>query len=119
MQTPLEITFHGLEPSESLEAAIRQQVEKLDRHHEFVSCHVTLEKSSAKGQPHHHVGVHIQINLRGHTLEVSRDPHHERENRAHTDEHAAVHDAFKVAERQLKDWREKNRTANRVERAEE
>ena len=63
--------------------------------------------------------MHIQINLRGHTLEISHDPHHEREHRAHADERTAVHDAFKVAERQLKDLREKNRTANRVERAEE
>lgn len=102
MQSPLEITFHGLQGSPALEVDIRQHVDRLERHcSTIVSCNVTVEASGGRGMPDHHVGVRIRLGLAGRTLEVSHDPHHGKERRAHPDAHSAVQDAFRVAERQV------------------
>ena len=104
MQSPLEIAFHGLQSSPALEVNIRQHVEKLERHcKNLVSCRVTVEASGGKGLPDHHVSVHIQLGLPDRSIEVSHDPHHGKDNRAHPDAHTAVLDAFRVAERRLQD----------------
>ena len=104
MQSPLEIAFHGLQSSAALETDIRDQVDKLERHcKDLTSCRVTIEAPAGKRQPDHHVSVHIQLALRGRTLEISHDPHHAKEQRAHPNAHTAVHDAFKVAARQIQD----------------
>ncbi len=104
MQSPLEIAFHGLQSSAALEGDIRQQVDKLERHcKNLVSCRVTVAASGGKGLPNHHFSVHIQLGLPGRNLEISHDPHHAKEQRAHPDAHSAVHDAFRVAERQIQD----------------
>lgn len=104
MDSPLEIAFHGLQGTPSLEAEIRDHVEKLEAHTRgLVSCRVTLEHTHGKGQPHGHIGVHIQLGLHGRELAISHAPHHESERRAHPDAHSAIRDAFKVATRQVLD----------------
>ncbi len=104
MQSPLEIAFHGLQSSPALEIVIRQEVDKLERYRkDFASCRVTVEASDGKGLPDHHVSVRIQLALPGRNLEISHDPHHGKDHRAHPDAHSAVQDAFRVAERQVQD----------------
>ncbi len=104
MQSPLEIAFHGLQSSPALEVDIRQQVDKLERHcKNLVSCRVTVEASGGKGLPNHHVSVHIQLGLPGRNLDISHDPNHGKDHRAHPDAHSAVHDAFRVAAQQIQD----------------
>ena len=66
MDRPIEIAFHGLQGSPALEDDIRAHVAKLEQHcTNLVSCRVTLEASSGKGQPHGQVGVHIMLCLHG------------------------------------------------------
>lgn len=49
MQLPLEITFHNVDPSPSMEAEIRRRAGKLERFAaDIVSCRVTIEA------PHKH-----------------------------------------------------------------
>ncbi len=104
MNTPLEIAFHGLQSSSALEDDIRKHVAKLEQHcADLVSCRVTLEASSGKGQPHGQVGVHIMLKLPGRDLAVSHEPHHGKDRRSHPDAYTAVRDAFRVAGRQLQD----------------
>ena len=104
MNTPLEIAFHGLQSSSALEVDIRKHVAKLEQHcANLVSCRVTLEASSGKGQPHGHIGVRIMLGLPGRDLVVSHEPHHGKDHRSHPDAYTAVRDAFRVAERQLQD----------------
>jgi len=104
MERPLEIAFHGLQGSPSLEEDIRKHVEKLEHHcKDLVSCRVTLEHSNTKHQPHSHISVHIQLGFPGRDLAISHDPHHEKEHRSHPDAYTAVRDAFRVAERQVQD----------------
>jgi len=76
MDRPLEISFHGVQGSPALEEDIRKLVAKLKQHcTNLVSCRVTLEASSGKGQPHGHIGVHIMLGLPGRDLAVAHEPH--------------------------------------------
>lgn len=101
MQVPLEITFHDIDHSASVEAEIRRRAAKLERFAaDIVSCRVTVE-APHKHQRHGRLyRVSIDIRLPGNEIVVNRDPagHH-----AHEDVYVAIRDTFKAARRQLHD----------------
>jgi ribosomal subunit interface protein len=99
MQIPLQITFKGMEPTEAIEAKIRQKVDKLNKHHDRITaCHVLVEA------PHrsHNKGVlftvHIDLTVPGGEIAVNKEHGDEH---AHEDLYVAIRDAFAAAERQL------------------
>jgi ribosome-associated translation inhibitor RaiA len=99
MQTPLQITFHQMEPSPALEADIRSWVADLESFFSrIVSCRVKVEAP----HHHHHQGgrykVLVDIGVPGHHVVIGRSPE---ENGAHEDAYVAVRDAFRAARRQL------------------
>jgi ribosomal subunit interface protein len=101
MQIPLQITFHGIPPSEAVEAKIREKTSKLEKFHSrIMSCRVAVEAE----HQHHHQGnrYHIRIDITspGRELVISRE-HHDR--MAYEDVYVAIRDAFNAAARQLKD----------------
>lgn len=102
MQIPLQITFRGMEPSDAVEANIREKAEKLEKFAEHItSCRVIVEA------PHkHHLkgrlfSVMIDITLPGEEIVTSRHPD---KRRAHEDVYVAIRDAFQAARRQLEDY---------------
>ncbi len=99
MSEPFQITFHGLEPSASLEERARERAEKLLGHHgACTGCRVAVH---APPRHHHKRGryeVRIEIALRGEDLVVSHDG---RLDHAHEDAFVALRDAFDAAERRL------------------
>ena len=112
MQTPLQITFRNLAPSEAIEAKIRERAEKLDTFYErIIGCHVTVEAPHR----HHHQGklfqVGIDLVLPGAELVVNRAPH---DHHAHEDVFVAIHDAFDSARRQLQDHARRQRADTKV-----
>lgn len=101
METPLQVTFRGVQRSEGLEAAVRQRAEKLDRFHSrIMSCRVVVEA------PHQHqrkgrvYRVRIYMTVPGGELVVGRAP---AEHAAHQDAYLAIKDAFDDAKRLLED----------------
>jgi ribosome-associated translation inhibitor RaiA len=107
MQTPLRITFHGIEPSASLEAHVRAKAAVLERFCDAItSCHVTIEV------PHHHhrqgnqFCVHVDVTLPGSHLVVSRDA---RNAHTHEDPLIAIRDSFDAAVRRLEDYTKRRR----------
>jgi ribosomal subunit interface protein len=96
MQMPLEISFHGMERSDAVEAAVRKNARHLDRFSgDIMSCRVVvdlLQKHRHQGQP---FGVRIDLTLPGHELVVNRV-----ENE---DVYVALRDAFDDMKRQLED----------------
>jgi ribosome-associated translation inhibitor RaiA len=100
MQTPLQVTFHELPSSPSVEDDIRHQVDDLERHFDrIIGCRVTVETPHR----HQHQGRLYRIRLEldlpdAHIVSTSHDV-----NAAHEDVHVAVHDAFRAAKRQLQD----------------
>ncbi|MCG8503749.1 MAG: HPF/RaiA family ribosome-associated protein [Sphingomonadales bacterium] len=108
MQTPLEIHFEGLDPSEAVSARVHEEAKRLERYHSrMTSCRVVI----GVAHRHQHKGFLYSARLHitvpgGKEVVVSRAPD---ERHAHEDAYVAIRDAFKAAQRQLKSLQEKMR----------
>jgi len=110
MQTPLEIAFHNLQTSEHLETDIRERADKLARLYDrLTACRVTVEADHRQHRTGNVYQVHIVMTVPGHELVVSREPHKAKQRYADPDIHTSIRDAFKAAERQLKEFKRKLR----------
>jgi ribosomal subunit interface protein len=97
MQTPLQITVRNIEPSEALEAHIREKVLKLEEFfNRITSCHVMVELLHKHQHQGREFGVRLDIGVPGSELVVNRN-HNE-------DVYVALRDAFDAATRQLGDY---------------
>jgi ribosomal subunit interface protein len=95
MQIQTEVTFHGVDHSDSAEAAVFRWVARIEHLHDRMTrCHVTI------GQPHHRrrhgdpFDVRVVVDVPG--IEVVA--HAVRE-----DVYIAIADAFRAIRRQLQD----------------
>jgi ribosomal subunit interface protein len=100
-----QITFLNMSPSPALEVRIKQKVAKLlERSPTMIRCDVFVEASSL----HHHKGnpysLHIHVTLPGGEMVVSHHPGKSPER--DKDVYAAMNDAFKAIERQLKHFKD-------------
>ena len=104
MKQPLQITFHGLEPSPALEDVARDRAQKLDRFcPDIMSCRVAIQlehKHRHQGRP---VAVRIGLTVPGREFTVDRVEHE--------DAYVALRDAFDDMKRQLEDHRRGGRPA--------
>ena len=101
MDFPLDISFRNMDPSEAVEARIREKAAKLERfYNRIIGCTVVVEAPHR----HHHKGklysVHIDISVPGKDLVVDRA---KPLDHSHEDVYIAVRDAFKAAERRLEE----------------
>ena len=100
MQIPLQITFRDMEPSDAVEAAVREKAGKLEQFADLMSCRVIIEMINK----HQHQGTmyHVTIDLAvpGREIVVSRD--HGKDH-SHEDIYVTLRDAFNAARRQLQD----------------
>lgn len=108
MQIPLQITFRDMEPSEAVEASIRERAAKLDRFSSHImSCRVVVESPHS----HHHKGnlfnVRLDLTLPRGELLVNHEHHHK--DHSHEDVYVAIRDAFDALKRQLEDYTRKQR----------
>lgn len=102
MKLPLQITFRNMNPSEVIEANIRDKADKLNQvFPHIMSCRVVVEA----GHKHHHQGniydVHIDLKVPDKEIAVSREAGL---NHAHEDVYVAIRDAFDAAKRQLQNY---------------
>lgn len=96
MQLPLQITFHGIDRSVAIEAAIREKAAKLEQFHpRIMSCAVVVEVPNR----HKHKGkefvVRIDLKVPGGEIAVNHG--------RHQDVQVALRDAFAAVRRQLED----------------
>lgn len=114
MATPLEISFHGVEKSDAVEARIAEKVAWLEKHFDRMThCRVVIEaphKHSKKGRIYH---IKIEIGVPGHAPVIVN--HEPEQNHAHEDILTAVRDAFDAARRRIDDVASKLGTAARAE----
>jgi ribosome-associated translation inhibitor RaiA len=99
MQTPLQITFRGMDPSEAIEQDIRRRALRLERMHpRLTRCHVVVDLPHR----HHHKGNHYVVHLELATplgeVSVTHDPPLAEER---ADFKAVIRDAFDAAARRL------------------
>ena len=107
MQLPVQISFRGMEPSDAVEAKIRERTAKLDRFFDrIMGCRVVVESPHRR----HHQGklfhVRVDLTVPGGELAVTREP---AEHHAHEDVFVAIRDAFDAAQRQLEDYARRQR----------
>jgi ribosome-associated translation inhibitor RaiA len=107
MDIPLELSFHNIEPSEALKAAVEKHVGMLEQVHDhIIGCRVVIEmphktQKALGNQP----DVHIVVRVPGKEIVVSRELAHEGHKKSATDAYAVLDNAFAVAASRLKDYR--------------
>lgn len=109
MERPAEISFHNFPPSELIENEIRRGVEKLDRHGVLIGCRISVEALHQQHKTGNVIEVHILMSVDGPDIVVSQEPHHANQKFARTDVFASLRRAFQSAERQLKQFKAKQR----------
>lgn len=107
MKLPLQIVFRNLDPSDAIEAKVRERAERLERYADDVmSCRVVVEAE----HKHHHQGhlYHVRVDLKvpGAELVASREPEL---NHSHEDVYVAIRDAFDAVRRKLEDYERRRR----------
>jgi cold shock CspA family protein len=109
MPLPLQIAFHNLEPSEVLEALVRERAAWLDRFAGHVtSCRVVIAAPHRRHRTGNLYLVRIDLALPGGTIAVNRG--RSRDN-ASKEADVAVRNAFDDARRQLEDHVRRRRGA--------
>src|SRR2546421_7499384 len=112
MERPLEIAFHNLTPSPSVEADIRKRVAKLEKlYPRLTGCRVSVEALHHQHQTGNIYEVHVVMSVPGRDLAVSREPHKAKQRYANPDLRVSVREAFDAAERQLGQFKERRRDA--------
>src|ERR1051325_7332700 len=80
MDTPLEIVFHNMPSSPTLEGDIRKRGGKLDRlYGHLVGCRVSVEQLHRRHQTGNLYDIHIDMRVPGEEIVVSREPPRPRE----------------------------------------
>ena len=107
MPEAIRITFHGVAPSEAIEARIREKAAQLARlHPEITNWRATVDAP----HHHHHLGplysVRLDIRVPAAEIVVNREHHGDH---AHEDVHVAIRDAFEAAARQLSEYARQRR----------
>ena len=101
MQTPVQITFRGMDTSPAVEARIRDKVRKLETFHDRItSCRVVVEAPHRRHQKGKLFLVSIDVTVPGGELVVNTG---KRFNHSHEDVYVALRDAFNAIRRQLED----------------
>jgi ribosome-associated translation inhibitor RaiA len=102
MQVPLQIVFEHIEHSDTLEATVRKEAQRLERFSDRItSARVVI----ARPQHRHHKGdtycvrIHVAV-PGGKNIDVSHDP---AATGRHEDAYVTIRDAFHAAGRQLRE----------------
>jgi len=110
MEIPVEITFHNMPASPVIEAEIRERVTKLDRfYNHLIGCRVSVELLHRRHQNGNVYEVHIEMRVPGEDVVVSHEPHHARDRFSDPDASIALRNAFRIAERRLLDFKQRQR----------
>lgn len=108
MQIPVEIAFHNIQHSDWAEEAIREKIARLEKLFDrLVTCRVRVEKRASNANNSIPPVVRIEIAVPGHKdIVVSHEPEHLQQKFSDPDMRIAINEAFRIAERQLLDFKE-------------
>jgi cold shock CspA family protein/ribosome-associated translation inhibitor RaiA len=107
MDIPLEIAFHGMNPSAEVESLIAAHVNHLERYYpHLIGCRVSVEIPHKQHRHGNVPEVHIVIRVPGHEIAISREPHKAKLRRTAPNVHTAITDAFRAAEKRLLDFKQ-------------
>lgn len=101
MQTPLEIRFHQMDPSPTIEDRVRAKAAELERFSDqIISCRVVVEKDHRGHRKGNLFRVRIDLGVPGKEIVSNRKGP---KDHAHEDIQVAIRDAFNSVTRQLED----------------
>jgi ribosome-associated translation inhibitor RaiA/cold shock CspA family protein len=96
MKLPMHVTFHGLNPSPSLELAAREKAQRLETFcSDIMACRVAVELRHKHKHQGRQFGVRVDVTVPGHELVANRS--------ADEDAHVALREAFDDIRRQIED----------------
>jgi ribosome-associated translation inhibitor RaiA len=100
MQSPLEITFHGVERSDAVEARAREKFKRIEQHFERIThARIVIEAPQRRTPVPKFFHIRIDIAIPGQkSIIVNHEPD---ADHAHTDIMLALRDAFASAQRQV------------------
>ena len=109
MQVPLEIAFHNLESKPWAEKEIRARVGKLEKlFGRMIACRVRVDQRANSGRGATPPVVRIEISMPGNRdVIVSHEPDHLMAKFQNPDLNHAIAESFQLAERQLKEMKQK------------
>jgi putative sigma-54 modulation protein len=100
MQTPLEISFHGIDKSEAVEARVREKFSRLERHFDRIThARVAIEATRKRSALPTFFHVKIEIGIPGHNPVIVN--HEPADGDTQADVMLVLKDAFAAAQRQL------------------
>ncbi len=108
MQVPLEIAFHNIESSEWAENEIRSRAAELEEiYGRLISCRVRVDQRADNRTGTIPPVVRIELGIPGYKdLVVSHEPEHLQRKFQRPDLHNAIHEAFRIAERRLRELKQ-------------
>lgn len=96
MKLPLDIRFIGLQPSDALDAAIREKVRHTELFcQDIIAWRITVEQEAKHKHQGRPFAVRIDVTLPGHELSVNRVQDE--------DAYVALRDAFDAVRRQIEE----------------
>ncbi len=102
MQLPLQITFHGVPHSDTIEQHVRDRAEKLETFApRIMACRVAIEMPHRHAHQGQHFRVRIDVTVPGGEVVVERVP---KGDHAYEDLYTAIDAAFDDAGRRLQDF---------------
>ena len=109
MQVPLEIAFHNMESSDWAEQEIRGRVADLESIYDRItSCRVRVEQRATNVNDTIPPVVRIEMGIPGgKDLVVAHEPDRLQLKFQRPDLRNAINEAFRIAERQLRDYKDK------------
>jgi ribosome-associated translation inhibitor RaiA/cold shock CspA family protein len=111
MQVPLEIAFHNIESSEWAENEIRNRAAELEQiYGRLTSCRVRVDQRADNRTGTIPPVVRIELGIPGYKdLVVSHEPEHLQRRFQRPDLHNAIHEAFRIAERRLRELKQQRK----------
>jgi ribosome-associated translation inhibitor RaiA len=108
MQVPLELAFHNTEHAQWAEDDIRARVAELEElYGRITSCRVRVEQRADNQNGTIPPVVRIELGIPGaKEIVVAHEPDHLQRKFQRPDLHNAIHEAFRIAERRLRDLKE-------------
>lgn len=105
MRLPLQITFRNLAPSQTMEAAIQEGVDKLEHvYRHIIGCHVTIEATHHQNRETHR--VRIDLTVPGAELVVGEEVS---DHNSRGDAYVAIHEGFHEMRRRLQQYARRRR----------
>ena len=105
----MEIAFHNIAKSDWAEDAIREHVARLEEIYErLITCRVRVDQRANNSNHTIPPVVRIEMSVPGHDdLVVAHEPDHLQRKFQSPDLHNAINEAFRIAERQLAEFKDR------------